>query len=65
MAPRNFTYFTLEDLNNRVTVTEEINKRIMTDNEVYYANVKLLKSELLSRSKKLKLYKTLIRPIDS
>jgi hypothetical protein len=48
-------------LNIRGTVSEEINKRIITRNKAYYANSQLLKSTLLSRSTKLKLYRTLIR----
>jgi hypothetical protein len=34
---RNFTYLGVL-LNNRGTVSEEINKRIMTSNKAYYAN---------------------------
>jgi hypothetical protein len=59
---RNFTYLGVL-LNNRGTVSEEINTRIMTGNKAYYANSLLLKSALLSRSTKMKLYRTLIRPI--
>jgi hypothetical protein len=50
-------------LDNRGAVSHEINKRIMTDNKAYYANSQLLKNALLSRSTKLKLYITLIRPV--
>jgi hypothetical protein len=57
---RNFTYLGVL-LNNRQTVSEEINKRIMTGNKAYYANSQLLKSALLSRTTKMKLYRTLIR----
>jgi hypothetical protein len=49
-------------LNNRGAVSEEISKRIMTGNKACYANSQLLKSTLLSRSTKLKLYRALIRP---
>jgi hypothetical protein len=45
-------------LNSRGTVSEEINERITTGNKAYYANSQLLKSALLSRSTKLKLYRT-------
>jgi hypothetical protein len=58
---RNFTYLGVL-LNNRGTVSEEINKRIMTGSKAYYANNHLLKSTLLSRSTKMKFYRTLIIP---
>ena len=50
-------------LNHNGTVTEEISKRIITANKAYYANIKLLKSSVLSRTTKLKIYRTLIRPV--
>jgi hypothetical protein len=59
---RHFNY--LGDLLNcKNTMTEEINKWIMAGNSDYYANMKLFRSTLLSRHTKLKLYKTLIRPV--
>jgi hypothetical protein len=59
---RNSTYLGVL-LNNRGTVSEEIHKRTMTGNKAYYANSQLLNSALLSRSTKMKLYRTLIRPV--
>jgi hypothetical protein len=56
---RNSTYLEVL-LNNRGAVSEGINKRILTGNKAYYANSQLLKSALLSRSTKMKLYRTLI-----
>jgi hypothetical protein len=61
---RNFTYLGVL-LNNRGTVSEEINKRIMTGSKAYYANSQLLNSALLSRSTKMKLYRTLINKTGS
>jgi hypothetical protein len=59
---RHFNYLgTLSSCKN--TMTEEINKRIMVGNRAYYTNMKLFRSTLLSRQTKLKLYKTLIRPV--
>jgi hypothetical protein len=50
-------------LDNKNMVREEINRRIMAGNRAYFANMKLLKSTLLSRHSVVKLYKTLIRPV--
>jgi hypothetical protein len=56
---RNFTYLGVL-LNKRGTLSEEINKRIMTAN---YANSQLLKSALFSKSTQMKFYRTLMRPV--
>jgi hypothetical protein len=40
-------------------VTGEIKRRIRAGNRAYFANMKLLKSTLLSKHSKVKLYKTL------
>jgi hypothetical protein len=50
-------------INSKNMVTEEINRRIMAGNRAYFANMKLLKLILLSRHSKVKLYKTLIKPV--
>jgi hypothetical protein len=44
-------------------VTEDFNRRIMAGNRAYFANMKPLKSTLMSRHSKVKLYKTFIRPV--
>jgi tRNA nucleotidyltransferase (CCA-adding enzyme) len=44
-------------------VTEEINKSIIAGSRAYFANTKHLQSTLLSKQSKVKLYKTLVRPV--
>jgi hypothetical protein len=41
----------------------EIVERVVKGNKVYYANAKLIKSKLLKRSTKMKIYKMIIRPV--
>jgi hypothetical protein len=59
---KNFSYLG-SVLNNENWVTNEINRRIMAGHRAYFANVKLLKSTLLSRHSKVKIYQNLIRPV--
>jgi hypothetical protein len=40
-----------------------ITKRIQAGNKAYYANLQMLKSKRISRRSKLRIHKTLIRPI--
>lgn len=57
-----FVYLGAE-LNSANKISSEIQRRIMAANRAYFANIKLLKSRLLSRTTKIKVYKTLIRPV--
>jgi hypothetical protein len=45
------------------SVDEEIKERISIGNKAYYANQDLLKSKLLSKKSKLRMYQTLLRPV--
>ena len=57
-----FVYLGTE-LNEENKNSQEINRRIRPRNRAYYANLNLLKSKLLSRKIKMKIYKSLIRPV--
>jgi hypothetical protein len=50
-------------VNRNNTTEEEIKERVIAGNKAYYANRKMVQSKLLLRKSKLKLYRTLIRPI--
>jgi hypothetical protein len=50
-------------VNQNNTIEEEIKERIIAGNKAFYANRKMFQSKLFSRKSKLKLYRTLIRPI--
>ena len=45
------------------SIEEEIKERIVVGTKAYYANVKFFKSRLVTKQSKLKLYRTVIRPI--
>ena len=47
------------------TIDEEIQNRIATGNRAYHANKKLLTNKLLSKNPKMKLHKTIIRPVET
>jgi hypothetical protein len=41
----------------------EIAEKISKSNKAYYANTKLIKSKLLKKNTKMKICKTMIRPV--
>jgi hypothetical protein len=45
------------------SIEEEIKERIVLGTKAYYANLKFFKSRLVTKRSKLKLYRTVIRPI--
>jgi len=45
------------------SIKEEIKERIVLGTKAYYANLKFFKSRLVTKQSKLKLYRTVIRPI--
>jgi hypothetical protein len=47
--------------NNKMDI--EIAERIANRNKAYCANVKLIKSKFLNKNTKIKIYKTMIRPV--
>jgi hypothetical protein len=50
-------------LTNKNELRPEIEKRIINANIAYYALLPLLKSQSVPRAQKVKIYKTLIRPV--
>ena len=50
-------------MNQTNSISSEIQARIFSGNRCYYAYGKLMKSRALNRSTKLKIYKSLIRPV--
>jgi len=50
-------------INGTNSIEEEVKERIALGIKAYYANLKFFKSRLITRSSKLKLYRTIIRPI--
>jgi len=45
------------------SIDEEIKERIALGTKAYYANLKIFKSRLVTKQSKLKLYRTVIRPV--
>lgn len=58
----NFTYLGAI-VNRHNNIQEEINKRILNSNKCYFAMIHLFKSKYLTRTTKVRLYKTLIKPV--
>jgi hypothetical protein len=57
-----FVYLgSIVNINN--TMEEEIKERIALGNKVYFANIKMFQSRLISKRATLKLYYSVIRPI--
>ena len=50
-------------INDSNSIEEEVKERIAIGTKAYYANPKFFKSRLVTKSSKLKLYRTVIRPI--
>ena len=66
----NFTFDNFEDfhyfgsiLNADNKITIEIAERIAKGNKAYYTNAKLIKSKFLKKNTKIKICKTMIRPV--
>jgi hypothetical protein len=58
------SYKYLESIINRDnSIEEEIREIIMPGNKAYYANRSILKSKLVCKKSKLKIYRTIIRPV--
>jgi hypothetical protein len=58
----NFNYLgSILNADNKMNI--EIAEKIAKDNKAYYANSKLIKSKLLKKNTKMKIYKTMIRPV--
>jgi uncharacterized Fe-S radical SAM superfamily protein PflX len=51
------------NINASNSIEEEIKERIALGTKAYYANLKFFKSRLVTKYSKLKLYRTVIRPI--
>jgi len=50
-------------VNGNKSIEEEIKRRISLGNKAFYANQDLVKSKLLTKNSKLRMYKTLVRPV--
>jgi len=59
---QNFKYLGV-NINSQGDSHEEIHRRIAAGNKCYFSLVQLFRSKILSRKTKIRLYKTLLRPI--
>ena len=50
-------------LNSENDISKEISRRIVAANRCYFALIKHFRSRFLSKSTKIKLYKTMVRPV--
>jgi hypothetical protein len=58
----NFNYLgSLLNADNKINI--EIAERTVKGNKAYYGNAKLIKSKFLKKNTKMKIYKTIIRPV--
>jgi hypothetical protein len=58
----NFKYLgSILNADNKMNI--EIAERLTRGNKAYCANAKLIKSKFLKRNTKMKIYKTIIRPV--
>jgi len=58
----NFNYLgSILNADNKMNI--EIAERIAKGNKAYYASAKLIKSKILTKNTKMKIYKTMLRPV--
>jgi hypothetical protein len=50
-------------INRDNSIEEEIRERIVSGNRAYYANRSIIKSKLVCKKSKLKIYQTIVRPV--
>jgi hypothetical protein len=50
-------------ISNDNSIQKEIQRRILTGNRTYFAAISTFKNRLLSRATKIRLYKTILRPV--